>query len=120
AENAKQILNKGNLRDYWMGISSAGYFLSIAPSYTLIRDPTLRLFHWLIACSITRRSQAREKVTVTDLFYLGGMDVGSVNVPYLLARLAKHFGLLTAEILGELTVITLELPVIDMAELIRL
>ncbi|GJU19230.1 hypothetical protein Tco_1152572 [Tanacetum coccineum] len=68
------------------------------------------------------------------------MDVGSVNVPYLLARylrlfaagrksgahisggqfvarLAEHFGLLTTEILGELTVITPELPVIDMAEL---
>ncbi|GKD85448.1 hypothetical protein Tco_1356602 [Tanacetum coccineum] len=71
------------------------------------------------------------------------MDVGSVNVPYLLARylwlfaarrksgahisgrqsvarLADHFGLLTAEIPGGLTVITLELPVIDMAELVRL
>ncbi|GKA55927.1 hypothetical protein Tco_0754999, partial [Tanacetum coccineum] len=124
-------------------ISSARDFLSTALSYTLIRDPTLRLCHWLIACSITGRSQAPKKVTVTDLFYLRGMDVGSVNVPYLLARylrlfaagrksvahisggqfvarLAKHFGLLTAEILGELTVITPELPVIDMAELVRL
>ncbi|GJX96411.1 hypothetical protein Tco_0352209 [Tanacetum coccineum] len=71
------------------------------------------------------------------------MDVGSVNVPYLLARylrlfvagrksgvhifggqfvtrLAKHFGLLTAEILGGLTIIALELPIIDMTELVRL
>nr|GEU57377.1 hypothetical protein [Tanacetum cinerariifolium] len=83
-----------------------------------------------------RRSQAHEKVTMTNLFYLGGMDVGSVNIPYLLARylrrlaagrksgahisggqfvarLAEHFGLLTAEILGELTIIALTLPVID-------
>ncbi|GJU07112.1 hypothetical protein Tco_1123542 [Tanacetum coccineum] len=143
AENAKQIPDKGDLRDYWMGISSCRDFLSTAPSYTLIRDPTLRLCHWLIACSIAGRSQAPEKVTVTDLFYLRGMDVFSVNVPYLLARylrlftagrksgahisgvqfvarLGKHFGLLTVEILGELTVITLELPVIDMAELVRL
>ncbi|GKE02956.1 hypothetical protein Tco_1390939, partial [Tanacetum coccineum] len=30
--------------------------------------------------------QAPEKLTVTDLFYLRGMDVGSVNVPYLLAK----------------------------------
>ncbi|GKG44526.1 hypothetical protein Tco_0485964, partial [Tanacetum coccineum] len=71
------------------------------------------------------------------------MDVGSVNVPYLLARylrlfaagrksgahisgrqfvtrLAGHFGLLTAEILGGLTVIAPELPIIDMGELVRL
>ncbi|GKC17239.1 hypothetical protein Tco_1014021 [Tanacetum coccineum] len=79
-----------------------------------------RLGHRLLACSIAGRSQAPEKVTVTDLFYLRGMDVGSVNVPYLLAKylrlfasrrnqgsmiyrgqfvahLAKHFGLLTEE-----------------------
>ncbi|GKE55112.1 hypothetical protein Tco_1490268 [Tanacetum coccineum] len=71
------------------------------------------------------------------------MDIDSVNVPYLLsmylrlfaagrksgahisgeqfvARLAEHFGLLTAEILGGLMVISLELPIIDMAELVRL
>ncbi|GKB77126.1 hypothetical protein Tco_0944021 [Tanacetum coccineum] len=36
------------------------------------------------------------------------------------ARLAKHFGLLTAEILGGLTVISSELPIIDMAEPVRL
>ncbi|GJU58763.1 hypothetical protein Tco_1236529 [Tanacetum coccineum] len=74
-----------------------------APSYTLIRDSILRLCHRLIACSIAERSQAPKKVTVMDLFYLRGMDVGSVNIPYLLARLAEHFGLLTAEILGGLT-----------------
>ncbi|GJY99664.1 hypothetical protein Tco_0517094 [Tanacetum coccineum] len=42
----------------------------------------------LIACSIAGSSQAPEKVTVTDLFYLRGMDVGSVNFPYLLASLS--------------------------------
>ncbi|GJY87416.1 hypothetical protein Tco_0502044, partial [Tanacetum coccineum] len=136
---ARQIPDKGDLRDYWRGISSAGDFLDTAPSYTLIRDPIMRLCHRLIACSIAGRSQAPKKVTVTDLFYLRGMDVDSVNVPYLLARylrmftagrksgahisggqfvtrLVDHFGLLTAEILGGLTVIAPELPVIDMAE----
>ncbi|GJW57313.1 hypothetical protein Tco_0104044 [Tanacetum coccineum] len=86
-----------------------------------------RLCHRLIACSIAGRSQALEKVTLTGLFYLRGMDVDSVNVTYLLARylrlfaagmksedhisggqfvarLAKHFRLLTAEILRGLTV----------------
>ncbi|GKA49644.1 hypothetical protein Tco_0742717 [Tanacetum coccineum] len=58
------------------------------------------------------RSQAPEKVIVADLFYLRGMDVDSF-----VAQLAEHFGLLTAEILGGLTVIAPELPVIDMAEL---
>ncbi|GKA42271.1 hypothetical protein Tco_0734931 [Tanacetum coccineum] len=93
-------------------------FLGTTPSYIVIRDLILRLCHRLIACIIAARSQAPEKVTVTDLFYLRGMDVGSVNVPYLLAmylrlfaagrkseahisgeqfvaRLAEHFRLLT-------------------------
>ncbi|GKG33292.1 hypothetical protein Tco_0433451, partial [Tanacetum coccineum] len=71
------------------------------------------------------------------------LDVRSFNIPYLLARylrrfaagrkcrahifggqfvarLAKHFGLLTAKILGGLTVIAPELPIIDMGELVRL
>ncbi|GKG34877.1 hypothetical protein Tco_0437573, partial [Tanacetum coccineum] len=71
------------------------------------------------------------------------MDVGSINVPYLLAiylglfavgrksgahifrgqftdRLAKRFGLLTTEILQGLTVIAPALSVIDMAEFVTL
>ncbi|GKB55836.1 hypothetical protein Tco_0912022, partial [Tanacetum coccineum] len=91
AGSARQVPDKGDLRDYWMGISSAGDFLGTAPLYTLIRDPIMRLCHRLIACSITGRSQAPKKVTVTDLFYLRGMDVGSVNVPYLLARYLRLF-----------------------------
>ncbi|GJW84521.1 hypothetical protein Tco_0157666 [Tanacetum coccineum] len=134
---------QGDLRDYWIGISSTGDFFGTTPSYTAIRDPILRMCHRLIVCSIAGRSQALEKVTVTDLFYLRGMDVGSVNVPYLLARylrlfaagrksgaliygsqfvarLAEHFGLLTEERLRGLTVITPALLVIDMTELVRL
>ncbi|GKE58168.1 hypothetical protein Tco_1497353, partial [Tanacetum coccineum] len=61
------------------------------PPYTSIRDSMLRLCHRLIACSIAGRSQAPEKVTVTDLFYLMGMDVGSVNILYLLARYLRLF-----------------------------
>ncbi|GJT59480.1 hypothetical protein Tco_1003013 [Tanacetum coccineum] len=91
ARSAKQIPDKGDLRYYWIGISSVGDFLGTAPSYTAIRDPILRLCHRLIACSIAGRSQAPEKVTVTDLFYLRGMDVDSVNIPYLLARYLRLF-----------------------------
>ncbi|GKA36832.1 hypothetical protein Tco_0723397 [Tanacetum coccineum] len=67
--------------------------VGFASSYTSIRDLILRLYHRLIACSIAGRSQAPEKVTVTDLFYLRGMDVGSVNIPYLLARYLRLFSL---------------------------
>ncbi|GKE61727.1 hypothetical protein Tco_1512094 [Tanacetum coccineum] len=44
----------------------------------------------MMAHSIAGRSQAPEKVTVTDLFYLRGLDVGSVNIPYLLARYLRR------------------------------
>ncbi|GJZ34682.1 hypothetical protein Tco_0580499 [Tanacetum coccineum] len=91
AESARQVPNKGDLRDYWMGISSDGDFLGTTLSYTVIWDPILRLCHRLIASSIAGRSQASEKVTVMDLFYLRGMDVESVNVPYLLARYLRLF-----------------------------
>ncbi|GJW20386.1 hypothetical protein Tco_0031008 [Tanacetum coccineum] len=59
----------------------------------LERDLMLRLCHRLITCSIAGRSQAPEKVTVTDLFYLRGMDVGSVNIPYLLAMYLRLLAL---------------------------
>ncbi|GKE18390.1 hypothetical protein Tco_1425967, partial [Tanacetum coccineum] len=72
------------------------------PSFA--RDPVLRLCHRIMAHSIAERSQAPEKVTVTDLFYLRGLDVGSF-----VARLAEHFRLLTVEILEGLTVIAPEL-----------
>ncbi|GKB67053.1 hypothetical protein Tco_0928465 [Tanacetum coccineum] len=137
------ILGKGDLHDYWRGISTDGDFLGPLPSYSLIRDLMLRLCHRMMAHSIAGRSQAPKKVIVTDLFYLRGLDVGPVNIPYLLARylrrfaargksgahifggqfvgrLAQHFGLLTTEILGGLIVIAPELPIIDMAELVRL
>ncbi|GKB15866.1 hypothetical protein Tco_0849789, partial [Tanacetum coccineum] len=128
AESARPIPDKRDLRDYWIGILSAKDFLGTTLSYTTIQNPILRLCHRLISCSIAGRIQAPQKVTVTDLFYLRGMDVNSVNASYLLARylrmfaagrksrahisggqfvarLAEHFGLLTAEILGGLTII---------------
>ncbi|GKA34619.1 hypothetical protein Tco_0721048 [Tanacetum coccineum] len=45
ADSARQIPNKGNLRDYWIGISSAGDFLGTVPSYTTIQDPILMMCH---------------------------------------------------------------------------
>ncbi|GJU96169.1 hypothetical protein Tco_1320925 [Tanacetum coccineum] len=140
SENERMIHGKGDLHDYWRDVSTDGDFLGPPPSYTLIRGLVLRLCHQMMAHNIAGRSQALEKMTVTDLFYLRRLDVGSVNIHYLLvrylrrlatgrksrdhisggqfvARLAEHFGLLTAEILGGLTVITHELLIIDMTEL---
>ncbi|GJR76341.1 hypothetical protein Tco_0088706 [Tanacetum coccineum] len=140
SKSERMILGKGDLHDYWRDISTDGDFLGPLPSYTLIRDPILGCCHWMMAHSIAGRSQAPEKVTVIDLFYLRGLDVGSVNIPYLLARylrrfaarrksgahisggqfvarLANHFRLLTVKILGGLTVISPKFPIINMAEL---
>ncbi|GJX52622.1 hypothetical protein Tco_0280991 [Tanacetum coccineum] len=126
SESERMIPGKGDLHDYWRYISTDEDFLGPPPSYTLIMDLVLRLCHRMMAHNIAERSQALEKVTMTDLFYLRGLDVGSVNIPYLLARymrrfaagrkseahisggqfvarLAEHFGILTAEILGGLT-----------------
>nr|GEW23498.1 hypothetical protein [Tanacetum cinerariifolium] len=80
-------------------ISSEEDFLGTSSSYNVIRDPMLRLCHRLIACSIAGRSQAPEKVTVTDLFYLRGIDaprpppiVASVvrTMPWRMARLEEE------------------------------
>nr|GEW95851.1 hypothetical protein [Tanacetum cinerariifolium] len=84
--------------------------------FSTFRDPMLRLCHRLIACSIVRRSQAPEKVIVTDLFYPRRMDVGSVNVPYLLTRYLRFFA--SGRKHGEM--ISGDLPIIDMAKLVRL
>ncbi|GJW29517.1 hypothetical protein Tco_0046392 [Tanacetum coccineum] len=120
-------LGRARRRLSWRDISIDGDFLGPLPSYILIRDPVLRLCHRMMAYSIAGRSQAPKMVTVTDLFYLRGLDVGSVNISYLLARylrrftarrksgahifggqfvarLAKHFGLLNVEILQGLTI----------------
>nr|GFB79324.1 hypothetical protein [Tanacetum cinerariifolium] len=51
------IPNKGDLRDYWMDISSNRNFLGPAPSYVYIKDPVRRLCHMMIACSNSGRRQ---------------------------------------------------------------
>ncbi|GJU73745.1 hypothetical protein Tco_1265150 [Tanacetum coccineum] len=77
AGSDRLILDKGDLRDYWIEISSDKDFLGHAPSYVLIRDPVRRLCHKMIAYSISGRGQAPEKVTGVDLFYLRSMDRGA-------------------------------------------
>ncbi|GKD47461.1 hypothetical protein Tco_1272106, partial [Tanacetum coccineum] len=88
SESERIIPGKGDLHDYWRDILTDGDFLGPPYSYTLIRDLVLIMYYQMIAHSIAGRT-----------------------------RLAKHFGLLTAEILRGLTVIAPELPIIDMGEL---
>ncbi|GJW16705.1 hypothetical protein Tco_0024141 [Tanacetum coccineum] len=139
----RAIPDKGDLSDYWVKISSDRGFLRGAPSYTYMRDPIWRLCHRLISYSISRRGRAPKKVTATNLFYLWSTDRGAANVLYLLAwylfrhaggrksssrlsgghfigRLAHHFGLVNDEGLRGLSVVTRELPLIDIGELVKL
>ncbi|GKC37308.1 hypothetical protein Tco_1049692 [Tanacetum coccineum] len=118
--SARVIPNKGDLRDYWIEISSDKDFLGPSPSYVYIKDAVRRLCHRMISCNISGRGQAPEKVTGIDLFYLRNMDHVPKNVPYLLeqyyfryakerksgsrlseghfiGRLAAHFGLISGE-----------------------
>nr|GEW81447.1 hypothetical protein [Tanacetum cinerariifolium] len=90
AKSVRRIPDKGDLSAYWIGISYVGDFLVTPFFYTLIRDPMLRLCHILIACSIAGRSQAPKKVIVTDLFYLRGIDVSSVNAGDDAGRVTKE------------------------------
>ncbi|GKE22192.1 hypothetical protein Tco_1433704 [Tanacetum coccineum] len=80
------IPDKGDIRDYWIEISSGGDFLGPTPFYVFIQDPVRRLCHRMIACSISGRGQAPKKVIGVDLFYLCSMDRGTSNVPHLLAQ----------------------------------
>ncbi|GJU03370.1 reverse transcriptase domain-containing protein [Tanacetum coccineum] len=76
---ASVIPNKGDLRDYWIEISSDGDFLGPAPSYVYIRDPVRRLCHRMIACNMLRGGRVE----------LGYLEVTS------LGAMAAHFGLVS-------------------------
>ncbi|GKE50374.1 hypothetical protein Tco_1481632 [Tanacetum coccineum] len=81
AKSARKILDKGDLRDYWIGISSVRDFLGTAPSYTLIKDMILRLCHRLITCSIARgvRHLRREEAGSDDIWReLPVIDMGEL------------------------------------------
>ncbi|GKF93981.1 hypothetical protein Tco_0283681, partial [Tanacetum coccineum] len=66
------------------------------------------------------REQRHRFLRYLRLFAVRRKSGAHISSGQFVARLAEHFRLLTAEILGGLTVIALELPIIDMAELVRL
>ncbi|GJV52095.1 hypothetical protein Tco_1447836 [Tanacetum coccineum] len=89
------IPDKGDLRDYWIKISSDRDFLGPAPSYT------------------------PEKVTSVDLFYLRSMDRWTTNVRHLLAQyLFRHAEGRNSR--ARLSGVTREHPLIGLHELGRL
>ncbi|GJR55618.1 hypothetical protein Tco_1406139 [Tanacetum coccineum] len=104
AGSKRLIPDKGDLRDYWVKISSDKYFLGPAPFYVFIRDPVRRLCHGMIAYNISGRGRHLRRL-------LGGHFIG---------RLAAHFGLVGDQELRGLHVVTYELPLIDLHELRRL
>ncbi|GKE18737.1 hypothetical protein Tco_1426314, partial [Tanacetum coccineum] len=113
ADSARQIPHKGDLRDYWIAISSAGDFLGTTPSYTLIRDLILRDGRWPYNIPYLLARYLR--------FFAAGRKSGAhISGRQFVACLAEHFGLLTSEILQGLTVIAPKLLFINMSDLVRL
>ncbi|GKC49496.1 hypothetical protein Tco_1072241 [Tanacetum coccineum] len=112
------IPDKGDLRDYWMEISSDKDFLGPAPSYVFIRDPVRRLCHRMIAYIIFGRGQAPEMYLFrhTEGRKSGARLLGG----HFIGRLAAHFGLVSDQGLRGLSVLASELPLIDLCELGRL
>ncbi|GKD99166.1 hypothetical protein Tco_1383063 [Tanacetum coccineum] len=88
------IPDKRDLSDYWVEISSGKDFLRGAPSYTYIRDP------YLFRHAEGRKSGAR------------------LSEGYFIGRLAQHFGLVSDDGLRGLSVVSRELSLIDMGELV--
>ncbi|GJV80055.1 hypothetical protein Tco_1515925 [Tanacetum coccineum] len=93
------IPDKGDLSDYCVEISSGMDFLRGAPSYTYIRDPVQRLCH--------RHAEGRKS---------GARLSGG----HFIRRLAHHFGLVSDDGLRGLSVVTCEIPLIDMSKLVKL
>nr|GEZ06497.1 hypothetical protein [Tanacetum cinerariifolium] len=108
-------------RHLWLHYQVEGYTEEIVHDFEhrlemiFGRDPVRRLYHTLISYIISKRGQAHEKVTSTNLFYLRSIELGAANVSYLLAQY-----LFSDDRLRGLSVMTRELPFIDMGELVKL
>nr|GEW81499.1 hypothetical protein [Tanacetum cinerariifolium] len=93
------IPDKGDLSDYWVQITSVRDFLRGAPSYTCIKDSVWRLCH---RHAKGRKSDAR------------------LSRGYFIGLLAHHFGLVNDDGLRGLSIMTREISLIDMDELVKL
>nr|GEV99728.1 hypothetical protein [Tanacetum cinerariifolium] len=96
------IPDKGDLRDYWIEISSEKDFLGPVPSYVYIRDPLRRLCHMMIACSVSGRGQAPKKYLFR---HVDGRKSGArLFEGHFIGCLATHFGLVSDQGLRGLSV----------------
>ncbi|GKF07601.1 hypothetical protein Tco_0041825 [Tanacetum coccineum] len=80
--------NNYNLIDYCIGITTRNHYDSHHPPYyTTIKNPIRHLVHRLLTLSVAGRHNAKEKVTLQDLFFLHSMDGGEmVDVPWNVAK----------------------------------
>nr|GFB51704.1 hypothetical protein [Tanacetum cinerariifolium] len=76
--------NNYNPTAYFIDISTRNnYDTRLPPSYTTIKNPLYRLVHSLLTFSVIGRHNAKEKVTLKDLFFLHSMDGGDIiDVPW--------------------------------------
>nr|GEV52371.1 RNA-directed DNA polymerase, eukaryota [Tanacetum cinerariifolium] len=109
--STRSIPDKGDLRDYWIEISSDRDFLGAAPSYVYIRDPMRMLCHEMISYSIYGRGQEPKKGRNNGARMFGRHFIG---------RLVAHFGLVSGEGLMGSTVIARKPSMIDTDELVKL
>nr|GEX17230.1 hypothetical protein [Tanacetum cinerariifolium] len=86
--SARVILDKGDLIEYWIEISSDKEFLGSNPYYVCIRDPVRRLCHRMISCNISSRGRALEK---------GRKSGARLSEGHFIGRLAAHFSLVSDE-----------------------
>nr|GEX41773.1 putative ribonuclease H-like domain-containing protein [Tanacetum cinerariifolium] len=106
------IPDKGDLSDYLVEISSGRDFLRGAPSYTYIIDPVWRLCHKLISYNISGRGQVPKKYYFR---HIEGRNRGArLSGGHFIWHLSHHFGLVIDDGLRGLTVITRNIPLIDM------
>ncbi|GKC84571.1 hypothetical protein Tco_1140288 [Tanacetum coccineum] len=118
-ESSIEITSKADLSDYWTRISSAGDFLRIALSYTLIREPLRRLCHRIV-----------DEGTSVNVLYLlayylfrhafGRKQGARMSGGHFITRLGVHFRVITEESLRTLIVELRGLTTIDIDELVRL
>ncbi|GJT54317.1 hypothetical protein Tco_0989371 [Tanacetum coccineum] len=84
----RNMPNNYNLTIYYIDITTRNHYDSRhPPSYTTIKNPIHRLVYRFLALSIAGRHNAKEKVTLEDLFFVHNMDGGAlVDVPWNIAK----------------------------------
>nr|GFA17651.1 hypothetical protein [Tanacetum cinerariifolium] len=92
--STRSIPDKGDLRNYWIEISSDTDFLGAAPSYGYIKDLVRRLCHMMISYSISGRGQAPKKYLFKNAE--GRKSGARMSRGHFIGSLAAHFGLVAA------------------------